>query len=204
MDYYNKIKQIVNNVEVEAETVFAHPSEFSLRLINPEFDVCFHSIHILYMALGFRRYFERDGQISEYGLETANPMIEGLYKGYLFVNQHLKELDECLRKVAKQLNPIELELDENILKLNSIKSDWKVKFKSKRIGEIEYIKNRKEIESKKNELLEIFAETKQTLINARLAEIYPSFSLSEDKLSDYTAESAVNIHFWNLLNELYD
>ena len=133
-----ELSRKIDEVEVKAITVFTHPSQFSIKLIDDEFKGCLTSSHISYYALGRYRFIESDNKFSDDGLTYANNLIDNLYRAKNHIANFNLEIQNAVSFAACQITKFRSMYYKKMILYQNLKKSMKNKFKKAVLSEFEY------------------------------------------------------------------
>jgi uncharacterized protein YaaR (DUF327 family) len=153
-----EISKIIDGVEVRAITTYAQMGEFGIKLQDSELKASFSSPHIMAMALMFRKFFEQDGTITDYGEEYADYYIDNLWAASQRIIPFKEKINECAIKSAERIIHITNIVDEIIEEFYGLRMSLKSSFKNNGMDQSTYMGLLKIVNEKiditKRELLE--------------------------------------------------
>ena len=192
-----EISKVINGNEVKAITTFSHPSQFGLMLKDTEFKGVVNSCHIMFMALGVRRYVDKN-RFTDYGIETANRFIDILNEAYIQTIPFKSEIQNSAIICAEQIILLMEIFQRKLKKVYVLRSELKTKFKNKELEQTLYMKLL-EIVNNKIELIKLeIRDHKNEIISKEIQQIKGLLLKNKDKVN---INNVITSHFKCLVDE---
>lgn len=166
-----EISRIVNGEEITAVVTYNYPGEFSIKLVDDEFEGYAVSAHVMIMALAHRRYISPNGTLTEVGEEYANEYIENLVKARNLYRENREQIIKAIEHTIESHKNIVETTSKQLNNLYEKRLRMKNLFKSNGLNQKDYMVIKNLLDDKIWHINQKNKDLKFEILNRRLGVI---------------------------------